>query len=152
MAQFEEKPVSSTRIRTALEGGDIPAANAMSGCPTPSGSRCSTVQVWATRWGAHHQPAVSRGLSAAPQRHLYHPHPHWRFFFLPSGLRSRPTVNDDATKVTHETFIPGFSGDLYGTRPCGGVPRLPAPAKSLIRWTSCGPASTMLQSAQEYFA
>ena len=26
MAQFEEKPVSSTRIRTALEGGDIPAA------------------------------------------------------------------------------------------------------------------------------
>ena len=51
MAQFEEKPVSSTRIRTALEGGDIPAANAMLGMPTPSGSRCSTVQVWATRWG-----------------------------------------------------------------------------------------------------
>ena len=33
MAQFEEKPVSSTRIRTALEGGDIPAANAMLGMP-----------------------------------------------------------------------------------------------------------------------
>ena len=34
-----------------------------------------------------------------------------------SGLGSRPTVNDDATKVTCETFIPGFSGDLYGTDP-----------------------------------
>ena len=33
MAQFEEKPVSSTRIRTALEGGDVPAANAMLGMP-----------------------------------------------------------------------------------------------------------------------
>ena len=33
MARFEEKPVSSTRIRTALEGGDIPAANAMLGMP-----------------------------------------------------------------------------------------------------------------------
>ncbi len=33
MARFEEKPVSSTRIRTALEGGDVPAANAMLGMP-----------------------------------------------------------------------------------------------------------------------
>jgi len=31
MARFEEKPVSSPRIRTALEGGDVPAANAMLG-------------------------------------------------------------------------------------------------------------------------
>ena len=79
MAQFEEKPVSSTRIRTALEGGDIPAANAMLGMPyairfevQPPVARSGP-----HAGGAHHQPAVSRGLSAAPQRHLYHPHPHW---------------------------------------------------------------------------
>ena len=75
MAQFEEKPVSSTRIRTALEGGDIPAANAMLGMPVRGAARCRSGP---HAGGAHHQPAVSRGLSAASQRHLYHPHPHWR--------------------------------------------------------------------------
>ena len=33
MAAFEGRPVSSTRIRSALEGGDIPAVNAMLGSP-----------------------------------------------------------------------------------------------------------------------
>ena len=47
MAQFEEKPVSSTRIRG--RAGAHPR-------------------------GAHHQPAVPAGLPDAPQRHLYHPH------------------------------------------------------------------------------
>ena len=31
-----------------------------------------------------------------------------------TGLGSRPTVNDDAGDVTCETFLPGFSGDVYG--------------------------------------
>ena len=31
-----------------------------------------------------------------------------------TGLGSRPTVNDDARDVTCETFLPGFSGDVYG--------------------------------------
>ena len=34
-----------------------------------------------------------------------------------TGLGTRPTVNNDPSKVTCETFIPGFSGDLYGTDP-----------------------------------
>ena len=33
------------------------------------------------------------------------------------SMGSRPTVNDDPAKVTCETFIPGFSGDLYGADP-----------------------------------
>ena len=33
-----------------------------------------------------------------------------------TGLGTRPTVNSDETKVTCETFIPDFSGDLYGER------------------------------------
>ena len=79
MAQFEEKPVSSTRIRTALEGGDIPAANAMLGMPYAIRFEVQHgAGLGHTLGAAHHQPAVSRGLSAAPQRHLYHPHPHWR--------------------------------------------------------------------------
>ena len=69
MAQFEEKPVSSTRIRTALEGGDIlchPLCGAARG-------RAGTHP-----WGAHHQPVVPAGFPDAPQRHLYHPHLHQR--------------------------------------------------------------------------
>ena len=34
-----------------------------------------------------------------------------------TGLGTRPTVNSDETKVTCETFIPDFSGNLYGTDP-----------------------------------
>ena len=71
MAQFEEKPVSSTRIRTALEGGDIPAANAMLGHPLCGAARRGPGP---HAGGAHHQPAVPPGLPDAPQRHLYHPH------------------------------------------------------------------------------
>ena len=39
---------------------------------------------------------------------------HW----LPSvtGLGSRPTVNDDASNITCETFIPDFEGGLYGQK------------------------------------
>ena len=66
MAQFEEKPVSSTRIRTALEGGDIPAANAMLGMPTPSALRCSTARAWATRWGCPPSTSCTPRASRCP--------------------------------------------------------------------------------------
>ena len=38
--------------------------------------------------------------------------------WLPSvtGLGSRPTVNDDASSITCETFIPDFDGQLYGQK------------------------------------
>ena len=74
MAQFEEKPVSSTRIRTALEGGDIPAANAMLGMP------------YAIRFAVQHGAGLGHTLGvptinqlypqvpAAALRHLHHPH------------------------------------------------------------------------------
>ena len=119
MAQFEEKPVSSTRIRTALEGGDIPAANAMLGMP------------YAIRFTVHHGAGLGRTLGVPTINQLYP-----QGFQLPrfgiyitrtkigdvwypsaTGLGTRPTVNNDPAKVTCETFIPGFSGDLYGTDP-----------------------------------
>ena len=119
MTQFEEKPVSSTRIRTALEGGDIPAANAMLGMP------------YAIRFAVQHGQGLGRTLGVPTINQLYPEGfqlPRYGIYitrtkiggsWYPSatGLGTRPTVNDDASKVTCETFIPGFAGDLYGTDP-----------------------------------
>mgnify|MGYP000753771997 CR=1 FL=1 len=66
MAQFEEKPVSSTRIRTALEGGDIPAPMPCWGCPTPSASRCITGRALAGRWGCRPSTSSIRRASSCP--------------------------------------------------------------------------------------
>ena len=119
MAQFEEKTVSSTRIRTALEGGDIPAANAMLGMP------------YAIHFAVQHGAGLGRTLGVPTINQIY-PQGYQmprsgiyitrtcidgRWYPSATGLGSRPTVNDDQTKVTCETFIPGFSGDLYGTDP-----------------------------------
>ena len=57
--QFEEKPVSSTRIRTALEGGDIPAANAMLGMP------------YAIRFTVHHGAGLGRTLGVPTINQIY---------------------------------------------------------------------------------
>ena len=110
MARFEEKPVSSTRIRTALEGGDIPAANAMLGMP------------YAIRFAVHHGAGLGRTLGVPtinqlypqgfqlPRFGIYITRTKIRDTWYPSatGLGTRPTVNDDLSKVTCETFIPGF--------------------------------------------
>ena len=116
MAQFEEKPVSSTRIRTALEGGDIPAANAMLGMP------------YAIRFTVHHGAGLGRTLGV-------------------------PTVNSDESKVTCETFIPGFTGDLYGTDPVVEFHAYLSPSKkfdTLDELREC--IDHAAQRAQEYFA
>ena len=119
MAQFEEKPVSSTRIRTALEGGDVPAANAMLGMP------------YAIRFAVQHGAGLGRTLGVPTINQIYpagFQMPRYGIYitrtrigdtWYPSatGLGTRPTVNSDETKVTCETFIPDFSGDLYGSDP-----------------------------------
>ena len=105
MTQFEEKPVSSTRIRTALEGGDIPAANAMLGMP------------YAIRFAVQHGAGLGHTLGVPTINQIYP-----QGFQLPrfgiyitrtkigekwypsaTGLGTRPTVNDDTSKVTCET-------------------------------------------------
>ena len=119
MAQFEEKPVSSTRIRTALEGGDVPAANAMLGMP------------YAIRFAVQHGAGLGHTLGVPTINQIYpagFQMPRYGIYitrtrigdtWYPSatGLGTRPTVNSDETKVTCETFIPDFSGDLYGSDP-----------------------------------
>ena len=67
-----------------------------------------------------------------PRSGIYITRTHIGGVWYPSatGLGSRPTVNDDATKVTCETFIPGFSGDLYGTDPVVEFHAYLSPSKS----------------------
>ena len=155
MAQFEEKPVSSTRIRTALEGGDIPAANAMLGMP------------YAIRFEVQHGAGLGHTLGVPtinqlypegfqlPRSGIYITRTHIGGVWYPSatGLGSRPTVNDDATKVTCETFIPGFSGDLYGTDPVVEFHAYLSPSKkfdTLDELRAC--INNAAKRAQEYFA
>ena len=154
MARFEEKPVSSTRIRTAREGGDIPAANAMLGMP------------YAIRFAVHHGAGLGRTLGVPTINQLYP-----QGFQLPrfgiyitrtkigdtwypsaTGLGTRPTVNDDLSKVTCETFIPGFSGDLYGTDPVVEFYAYLSPSKkfdTLDELRDC--INHAARRAQEYF-
>ena len=150
MAQFEEKPVSSTRIRTALEGGDIPAANAMLGMP------------YAIRFTVHHGAGLGRTLGVPTINQLYPQGfqlPRYgiyitrtrigdRWYPSATGLGTRPTVNSDESKVTCETFIPGFTGDLYGTDPVVEFHAYLSPSKSSTRWMSCARASTTQPSAR----
>ena len=154
MAQFEEKPVSSTRIRTALEGGDIPAANAMLGMP------------YAIRFEVQHGAGLGHTLGVPtinqlypdgfqmPRSGIYITRTKIGDWWYPSatGLGSRPTVNDDATKVTCETFIPGFSGDLYGTDPVVEFHAYLSPSKkfdTLDELRAC--INNAAERAQEYF-
>ena len=155
MARFAEKPDTSTRIRTALEGGDIPAANAMLGTP------------YAIRFAVHHGAGLGRTLGVPtinqlypegfqlPRSGIYITRTHIGGVWYPSatGLGSRPTVNDDATKVTCETFITDFSGDLYGTDPVVEFYAYLSPSKkfdTLDQLRDC--INDAARRAQEYFA
>ena len=155
MAQFEEKPVSSTRIRTALEGGDIPAANAMLGMP------------YAIRFAVQHGAGLGHTLGVPTINQLYPQGfqlPRYgiyitrtrigdRWYPSATGLGTRPTVNSDESKVTCETFIPGFTGDLYGTDPVVEFHAYLSPSKkfdTLDELREC--IDHAAQRAQEYFA
>ena len=132
MAQFEEKPVSSTRIRTALEGGDIPAANAMLGMP------------YAIRFTVHHGAGLGRTLGvptinqlypqlpAAPVRHLYHPHQN-REQVVPLGHRPWHPAHRQQRREQGDLrdLHPGLYRRPLRHRPGGGVPRLPQPQQKV---------------------
>lgn len=118
MARWQGEKVSSSRIRAALEAGDMPAANAMLGRPY-------TID-FEVRHGRGlgrtlDMPTINQVFPAGfqlPRQGVYATRALVEGRWLPSvtGLGSRPTVNDDASDVTCETFIPGFSGQVYGQR------------------------------------
>lgn len=119
MAQFEGKAVSSSRIRDALQNGDIPAANAMLGMP------------YSVRFPVQHGKGLGHTLGVPTINQIYpdgYQLPRFGIYitrtcvdgvWYPSatGFGTRPTVNSDESKVTCETIITNFSGDLYGKAP-----------------------------------
>ena len=137
-----------------LSPEQFPAANAMLGMP------------YAIRFAVQHGAGLGHTLGVPTINQLYP-----QGFQMPrsgiyitrtlvngtwypsaTGLGSRPTVNDDATKVTCETFIPGFSGDLYGTDPVVEFHAYLSPSKkfdTLDELRDC--INNAAQRAQEYF-
>ena len=76
-----------------------------------------------------------------------------RWYPSATGLGTRPTVNSDESKVTCETFIPGFTGDLYGTDPVVEFHAYLSPSKkfdTLDELRAC--INNAAKRAQEYFA
>ena len=117
LAAWGGQTVSSTRIRAALAQGDVPAANAMLAQPYAVSLPVRHGRGNGQKWGFPTINQVYPGGLLVPREGVYvscvtladgtaHPGA--------TGLGSRPTVNDDARDVTCETFLPGFSGDVYG--------------------------------------
>lgn len=118
MARWQGEKVSSSRIRAALEAGDIPAANAMLGRPYAIDFEVAHGKGLGRTLG---MPTINQRFPPGfqlPRQGVYATRVLLGEKWLPSvtGLGSRPTVNDDVTDVTCETFIPGFSGQVYGRR------------------------------------
>ena len=113
----EGRIVSSTAIRQAVEGGNMPLAEALLGRPY-----AVTAEVLHGNRIGHTIgfPTVNQRLpegKVSPPRGVYS-----CTVTIPEGetvggvcnIGSRPTVNEDETDVTLETHLFGFSGDLYG--------------------------------------
>ena len=118
MAQYNGAAVSSTRVRAALENGDITAVNAMLG------------EDYCIDFTVHHGKAIGRTLGFPTINQIYP-----EGMLLPkngvyitevtlengekqpgaTGLGPRPTV-DQSSAVTCETFLPAWQGDVYGQR------------------------------------
>src|SRR5699024_3543387 len=142
------------RIRAALEGGDIPAVNAMLGTP------------YAIRFPVQHGAGLGRTLGVPTINQIYpegYQLPRYGIYITrtwiagrayPSAtaLGTRPTVHDDATKASCETFLPGFHGDLCGADPAVEFHACLSPSK---KFDPLGELRACIQHAarraEEYF-
>ncbi len=121
MAQYGAQAVSSTRIRAALEEGRLDDANAMLGAP------------YAIDWQVTHGKGIGSSRLGTPTVNQNYPPDALqpctgvyltrirledRWWPAATGIGRRPTVDDSAkAAVTCETYVPDFSGDLYGQAP-----------------------------------
>ena len=120
MAQYGGRNVSSTRIRAALEEGRIEDANAMLGSP------------YAIDWPVTHGKGLGTSRLGTPTINQNYPADalqistgvyltriRLRDAWWPAatGIGRRPTVDGAGAPVTCETYVPGFSGDVYGQTP-----------------------------------
>ncbi len=120
MAQYAGGAVSSTRIRAALEEGRLADANAMLGAP------------YAIDWTVRHGKGVGTSRLGTPTINQNYPagalqpccgvyltriRLDGRWWPSATGISRRPTVEGPGAPVSCETYVPGFSGDVYGQNP-----------------------------------
>ncbi|MGN0984247.1 MAG: bifunctional riboflavin kinase/FMN adenylyltransferase [Gemmiger sp.] len=120
MALYGIQPVSSTRIRAALEEARLVDVNAMLGQP------------YAIDWPVTHGKGLGASRLGTPTINqnypagMLQPCPGvyvtriWlqgRWWPAATGIGRRPTVDSENAPVTCETYVPGFAGDVYGQNP-----------------------------------
>ena len=105
MAQYKGQTVSSTRIRAALEEGRLDDANAMLGAP------------YAIDWPVVHGKGIGSGKLGTPTLNQNYP----AAALQPcAGVYLTRIYLDGAWRpaaVTCETYVPDFSGNVYGQQP-----------------------------------
>lgn len=110
-------PVSSSRIRAAVEAGDLPLATELLGHPFSLTLPVVHGRALGRTIGI---PTVNQAIPCGallPKRGVYATEAivFGRAYPAVTNVGMRPTVSGDRLSV--ETHIVGFSGDLYGTRP-----------------------------------
>lgn len=117
-AVFDGAPVSSSRIRRALETGDVPAANAMLGRPF---SYAFEVVEGDRRGRKLRFPTINQFFPAGfvrPKYGVYASRVRMGDTLYPAvtNFGVRPTIGTNTARS--ETCILDYSGDLYGQRVC----------------------------------
>lgn len=120
MARYQGETVSSTRIRAALEECRIEDANCMLGEPYSID--------WQVQHGKHvgtsrlgtptiNQNYPSGALEPGCGVYLTRIQIGGQWYPAATGIGRRPTVDQAGAPITCETYVPGFSGDVYGQMP-----------------------------------
>ena len=120
MARYRGEVVSSTRIRAALEEGRITDANAMLGSPyavdweVTHGKKVGTSKLGTPTINQNYpagtlQPCCGVYLTRILIGDIWYP--------AATGIGPRPTVDREGAAVSCETYVPGFSGNVYGQHP-----------------------------------
>ncbi|MGI6255733.1 MAG: riboflavin biosynthesis protein RibF [Acutalibacter sp.] len=108
--------VSSTRIRRAVEAGDIPLANRLLGRPFGFSLEVIHGNHIGTGLGT---PTINQAIPEGFVLPKFGVYASWcrvggQYFCGVTNVGVKPTVGSD--KVLAETWMPDFSGDLYGKR------------------------------------
>ena len=111
-----EQKVSSTRIRAAVEAGDIPLANRLLGRPFGFSLEVIHGNHIGTGLGT---PTINQAIPEGFVLPKFGVYASWcrvggEYFYGVTNVGIKPTVGSD--RVLAETWMPDFQGDLYGKR------------------------------------
>lgn len=120
MAQYQGQTVSSTRIRAALADCRIEDANAMLGepyaidWPVGHGKHLGTSRLDAPTINQNYPAGV---LEPGCGVYLTRIQIDGKWYPAATGIGRRPTVDAAGAPITCETYVPDFSGNVYGQTP-----------------------------------